>query len=177
MASTNKFHGLARGPIDHNASSVINAVANGAIQMGAAIHTQTTILSSELLPRVNTSTTAGIITGYGVAVGGDNDGIYNDGSLALFATNPGFFATSAAGQGIVVVTQGRCPARVFGNQTTTGNVAIVIGDKLTLSATPGLLQKAQLGEYVVARSLNTVASGDMDMIAVDIQREGADTDT
>ena len=31
---TNLFPGLARGPIDHEASSVINTIANEAITMG-----------------------------------------------------------------------------------------------------------------------------------------------
>lgn len=161
MANTNKFHGLARGPIDHNASSVINAVANAAVIMGSAVHNAAS-LSSENLPRMGGASGAGGFV-YGIAVGGDADGIYGDGS----GTTDGFQATSAAGQGIVIVTQGRCLARV------TGTATVAIGDPLTLSATMGVLDKAVTeGDLVCARALQAVTSGDTDMIAIDFQREG-----
>ena len=52
MANTNRFAGLARGPIDHKSSSVINQIANGAIDMGSVVAVTNTINSSEILPRV-----------------------------------------------------------------------------------------------------------------------------
>ena len=48
---TNLFVGLARGPIDHEASSVINSIANESIDMGAAV-SLVAAPTTELLPRV-----------------------------------------------------------------------------------------------------------------------------
>ena len=163
MANTNRFQGLARGPIDHNASSVINVIANCAIDMGSGVIFDATIPSAENLPRVEETTSQGSGLVYGVAVGGDTDGIYGDGSAS---TDDLTRATTGAGQGVVVVTQGRCLARVSGG----GGVAI--GDQLTISGTIGALEGASAGDFVIAIALNDVASGDLDIIAVDVQRAG-----
>ena len=163
MPNTNKFQGLARGPIDHQSSSVINAISNGIIDVGDAVEL-TIIGSVEILPRVETSTVQGAIL-YGVVVGGDVDGIYGDGSQS---TDNSTRASSGAGQGVVVVTQGRCLAKVTG-----GTGGIVISDKLVQTGTAGVLEKALTGDEVIATALNSVAIGDIDMIAVDVQREGA----
>ncbi len=161
---TNQFLGLARGPIDHNASAVINVIANEAITMGSAVALVTTIPTAELLPRVDETDATADVT-YGIAVGGDTDGIYGDGSAA---TDDKTRATASAGQGVVVVTQGRCLARVLGALT------LVIGDQLTPTATPGVLTKATPGsELVIARALQSVADAATDIIAVDVQREGS----
>ncbi len=164
MASTNRYQGLHRGPIDHNASSVINAVSNSAIDMGSVVLLDATIPTTELLPRVEQlGSVQGSALVYGVAVGGDTDGIYGDGTASVDDSTR---ATSAAGEGVVIVTQGRCPARVKGGST------LVIGDELTPSATIGLLEKATTGDYVIAIALNDVADADTDVIAVDVQRAG-----
>ena len=163
MASTNRYQGLHRGPIDHNASSVINAVSNSKIDMGSVVLLDATIPSTELLPRVEEGTAQGSSLVYGIAVGGDTDGIYGDGSVSVDDSTR---ATNAAGQGVVIVTQGRAPARVVGGST------LVIGDELTASATIGTLEKATTGDFVIAIALNDVADADTDIIAVDVQRGG-----
>lgn len=159
----NLYPGLARGPIDHQSSSVINVVANEAIGMGSVV-----VLiaqpAAELLPRVEEGDAATEI-GYGIAVGGDADGIYAvDGAVP---TSDATRATSAAGQGIVVVTQGRCLARVDGNAT-----AITLGAPLSCSATAGVLELANAAtDVIIARALQP-STGATDIIAVDVQREG-----
>lgn len=166
MASTNRFQGLHRGPIDHKSSSVINQIANGAIDMGSVVAVTTTIVSTETLPRVEEIAAAqgsGLV--YGIAVGGDADGIYGDGSAS---TDDSTRATTGALQGVVVVTQGRCLARVSGD----GAAVVVIGDPLTQSATLGVLEFAAVTDVIVAFALNDVGAGDIDMIAVDVQRTG-----
>jgi len=166
MANTNRFQGLARGPIDNKASSVINQVSNGSIDMGSGVAITTTIQSAELLPRVAEVTAQGSNETYGIAVGGDTDGIYGDGSAS---SDDSTRATNAAGQGVVVVTQGRCLARVSGSGAAG---VVLIGNRLAQSATSGALEKAGTGDFIVAVALNDVANGDIDMIAVDVQREG-----
>jgi hypothetical protein len=160
---TNQYPGLARGPIDHEASSVINVVANGAISMGDAVELVAPP-TSELLPRVETADAGQGLVTYGVAVGGDTDGIYGDGTAA---TDDSTRATAGAGQGVVVVTQGRCLARVDGS---TGG-AILLGSKLTQSATAGVLELAATGDEVIAVALQPT-TGATDIIAIDIQRGG-----
>lgn len=171
----NFFHGLARGPLDHNASSVINLIANGAIQMGSCVINGTaTMESDEILPRVFTVTTQGAPNAYGIAVGGDADGVYNDGSESSDAE---FMATTAAGQGVVIVTQGRCLARVTGSIAGV-SASIAIGDPLTNAGTAtntGHLEKAANGDGIIARALHPVLTGAVTTIAVDVQREGVDT--
>lgn len=165
---TNKFQGLHRGPIDKQSSSVINIISNAQIGMGDNVKLSTTIPAAENLPRVeiNDTPTTG---GYGVAVGGDTDGIYGDGSAPV-VNDETFLATVGAGEGVAVVTQGRCPARVIGQDSSGAGSAIIIGDKLTLGTTDGVLAKALITDDVIAIALNTVTSGELDIIAVDVQR-------
>lgn len=167
MANTNRFQGLARGPIDHKSSSVINQVSNASIDMGSVVTLESSITSGETLPRVNTQGSSAGAATYGIAVGGDTDGIYGDGAAS---SDDSTRATNAAGQGIVIVTQGRCLARVLGG---TAGTAVIINTPLTQSATSGVLKAAVATEEVIARALNIVANTDVDMIAVDVQREGA----
>ena len=166
MANTNRYQGLARGPIDHKSSSVINQIANGAIDMGSVVSVTTTINSSETLPRVEQSAAQGISFSYGIVVGGDADGIYGDGSAS---TDDSTRAATGALQGVVVVTQGRCLARVSGD----GIGVVSIGSPLTQSGITGVLERADALDFVIAFALNDVAAGDTDMIAVDVQRTGA----
>lgn len=128
---TNQFPGLARGPIDHEASSVINATANEAITMGDLVQLDVSAVpTTEILPRVEVADTAqGSDSSYGIAVGGDADGIYAGGAAAADDTER---AATAAGEAVVIVTQGRALARVTGS--------ITIGDDLTQSATAGVLE-------------------------------------
>jgi len=169
---TNQFPGLARGPIDHNASSVINSISNGAISMGSAVllkDIDTIVpIPSEILPRVEESTSPAVTDDiYGVVVGGDTDGIYGDGTGA---SDDSTRASSAAGQGVVVVTQGRCLARV-----DTLNGAINVGDQLSAAPTGGGLLKLTVtnNQFIIARALQSVGNATgLHVIAVDIQREG-----
>ena len=161
---TNFYLGLARGPIDHQSSSVINVIANEAIEMGSVVTLVPTIPADELLPRVEEGDAATDI-GYGIAVGGDTDGIYSTTGAA--SGDASTLATESAGQGVVVVTQGRCLARVNGNAD-----AIVIGDPLSCSATAGVLELADgATDQIIARALQP-STGATDIIAVDVQREG-----
>lgn len=163
---TNFFPGLARGPIDHQSSSVINVIANGAITMGSAVELVITVPATEILPRVVESpATAVTDIMYGIAVGGDTDGVYGTGAIATADINR---ATASAGQGVVVVTQGRCLARVVGD--------VPIGSLLGSSAAdPGALIIAVATSPVIAIALqDTLAAGDH-IIAVDVQREGTVT--
>lgn len=165
---TNQYPGLARGPIDHQSSSVINSIANGAITMGSVIVLKdlvTPLVAGEILPRVEESS-SGVITddNYGIVVGGDVDGIYGDGAAA---SDDSTRAATGAGQGVVVVTQGRCLARV------DGTTVIAVGDPLGASDTAGILELADdTSQFVIARALQPVAVNDLDIIAVDVQREG-----
>ena len=160
---TNFYQGLARGPIDHNASSVINGIANDAIEMGSAVKLLSSISPSELLPRVLETALEADVP-YGIVVGGDNDGIYSTTGAPIDDTTK---ATTSAKQGVVIVTQGRCLARVDGNAD-----AIVIGSPLAASATAGILVLGDAAtQIIVARALQP-STGATDIIAVDVQREG-----
>jgi len=162
FALTNFFLGLARGPIDHQSSSVINVIANEAIEMGSAV-ALVAPPADELLPRVDEGDAAGELI-YGIAVGGDTDGIYSTTGAA--SGTDATRATASAGQGVVVVTQGRCLARVDG--VTPG--AILLGSKLAQGATVGVLKLAVTTEEIIAIALQPSA-GATDIIAVDVQRE------
>ena len=172
---TNFYQGLARGPIDHNASSVINVISNSAIQMGDIVKLESNPISStELLPRVRTVTTLNDTIAsaiYGVCVGGDADGVYpTDGVRTGLAANA---AATGAGQGVVIVTQGRCLANVAVEDTDT----IVKDEELAFTdIADGAAGIAQATGQVIARALQETptASGgtEFHVIAVDVQREG-----
>ena len=132
--------------------------------MGSAVHFNTPIQPDELLPRVDETNGASGLFAYGIAVAGDVDGIFGEGSTTDDSTR----ATNAPGQGVVVVTQGRCLARVNG-----ANGDILIGSPLTLSDTQlGVLQLADTSDdFIIARALQPSIVA-FDMIAVDIQRGG-----
>lgn len=158
---TNLFLGLARGPIDHEASSVINAIANEQIDMGNTVKLVAPP-ALELLPRVENGDTQGEFI-YGVVVGGDADGVYGDGAASVDDKTRAVLANQpAAKSGVVVLTQGRGLARVTGT--------IALGDPLTQSATEGVLEVASASDVVIARALQP--STGSDIIAVDIQRAG-----
>jgi hypothetical protein len=126
--------------------------------------------SAELLPRVAENPGAAITEDvYGIVVGGDTDGVYGTGAAASTDINR---AASGAGEGVVVVTQGRCLARV------EGTAAIAVGDALGASAVGvGLLELADdATQFIIARALQAIDAGvDNHIIAVDVQREGLNT--
>ncbi len=154
---TNLYPGLARGPIDHEASSVINVIANEAITMGDLVQL-VAAPTAELLPRAEVADSGqGDKSSYGIAIGGDADGIYGAGGAASDDTTR---AATAAGEAVVVCTQGRCLARVSGT--------IAIGDSLTQDATAGVLELAAAGDSVIAKALQTSTGNDI--AAVDVQR-------
>lgn len=101
---------------------VINAIANEAIKIGSPV-TIIAAASGEKLPRVAhpAAKTDAII---GVVVGGDNNGIFVDGTT----TNDGD-AAAAAGEVVKVCIFGRCKVRVDGAVS-----AIVLGDGLSFDA-------------------------------------------
>jgi hypothetical protein len=170
----NKYLGLARGPIDHQSSSVINSIADGPIEMGSGVILKdiNTIvpIPAELLPRVEEGDAQLGTDIYGIAVGGDNDGIYSPTGEPIDDTTK---ATTGAGQGVVVVTQGRCLARV--DDTT----AILVGSALGAGIGGiGILELADdASQHIIAIALQPVVqgSGDTHIIAVDVQREGLNT--
>lgn len=155
---TNFYPGLARGPIDHKSSSVVNVISNESIDMGAYV-VLIAAPATELLARVEN---ADAVTefGYGVCSGGDVDGIYGTGAASSDDTTR---AANAAGQGVEVVTQGRVPAKVTGD--------VVEGAKLAVSAT-GTLQAAVTTQTVVAIALQDSGGVGDHIIAVDVQRQG-----
>jgi uncharacterized membrane protein len=162
---TNFYLGLSRGPIDHQSSSVINTISNDIITMGSAVIV-VAAGAAELLPRVQQNPGAAITENiYGIAVGGDIDGVYGDGAAAADVSTK---ASNGAGEGVVVVTQGRCLARV------ESTVAIAVGDPLGSSdGGSGLLEVAATTSIVIARALQPVDAGaGTHIIAVDVQREG-----
>jgi hypothetical protein len=154
---TNLFPGLARGPIDHEASSIINAIASESIDMGNVV-VQIAAAANEILPRVENADAATEI-GYGIVVGGDTDGIYGTGAASTDDTTR---ASNAAGQAVVVVTQGRCLARI--TEATT------LGAALSPAADGTLVLADTVAHFIIARALQVGVSGDI--IAVDVQREG-----
>jgi len=114
----NRYVGLENGALAH--SAIENMISDGVIEMGAPVRLVTSVRSDEIQPRVVTSTGATDII-YGIAVGGEADGVYGDGSAA---TSDLTRATTGAGQSVRIITRGRAPAKVF-----TGTV-ITVGSKL-----------------------------------------------
>ena len=167
----NQYLGLWEGPIDHDASSVINAVFENEhdqeMVIGDTVHLVTPP-SSELLPRVDLIFLVGEpLSVYGIAVGGDVGGIY---PVAGGGFDEEQFIAIKTGQGVRICTQGRCIARVNPNSSE-----INVGDPLS-STTGASLRFATSGELVVARALQFVAQKSppvpFTFIAVDVKREG-----
>jgi len=156
---TDKHLGLASGPVDADARTV-NAIANASIRIGSPV-----VLAApgtgELLPRVAETTSQGAEV-YGVAVDGDNNGIYDDGT----GTTTTEQVAAAAGEAVVICVRGRCKARVKGDGT-----AIVRGDPLTASATTGHAEKGIAADiiFALAHDASTNAS---DFIVVDVDKRG-----
>lgn len=174
MADENKFKGLARGPIDHAASAVINAIATEPMTMGSAVKLAVAG-TGEILPRVALVDTDGDVT-YGIVIGGDADGVYgDDGQDAASDINR---AATAAGQAVVVCVRGRCVARVQADDDEGNGTAIAIGDALAAgvpdTGDTGLLVAVDKAtNFICARALQAIdTTGDSDLIAVDLQREG-----
>ena len=164
---TNRYLGLSRGALDPSACNIINALSVGIIDMGSGVTllptTDGTIRVREGTPNPKTNHC------FGIAIGGDVDGVYGDGGNSI---DDSIRATNAAGQGVQVLTQGRCLAKVNGLGIGLGTP---VGGSLVLLANPGgilsHLPIPTLGALIIARALAPVAEFDTDMIPVDIQRE------
>jgi uncharacterized membrane protein len=138
---------------------VINIIANEVdMEMGGCVKLAAAA-SAELLPRADKVDTAGA-DAYGIIVGGDNDGIFGSGGTSLADNTTK--ATRLVGDGLVVVTQGRCPARVAEN--------CAIGAKLAGDGSGDLQLADATGDGIIATALQAGTAGDI--IIVDVQREG-----
>lgn len=119
LISENKFFGLWQGPVDHNASSVVNAIydtsdpVNFAV-IGCTVFIQTS--SKGLLPEVNfIDNMAQEFLFYGILVGGDIDGIYQVSGGTLLTNDEGPDVVALSGDGVKVCTQE--PAWLFYSNT------------------------------------------------------------
>jgi hypothetical protein len=158
---TDKYTGLYDGAAD-SAALVINAIADEAIEIGSPLIT-VAAATGELSPRVE-PTADGTLFIAGVCVGGDNNGIWVDGTTA----NDGS-AASAAGESVKVCTRGRCKVRVDGS-TGGANSNIAIGDPLSASI-DGVAQRAVASDFVFARALQ-VSTAVQDAILCEVTLEG-----
>ena len=158
----NSYPGLALGTIGFRSNSVVNVIANVPILMGSAVQLVAGP-SNELLPRVEpTDKTGGLV--FGIAVGGDADGIYGDNTTPILEINR---AAVRSEQTVAILTQGRCLARVNG--------AVTLGQGLMATAAPlGVLVPlvGAAGNNKVAIVL--IAQGASGLTVVDVQREGLD---
>lgn len=158
----NSYPGLALGTIGFRANSVVNVIANVPILMGSAVQLVAGP-SNELLPRVEPVDKIGGLM-YGIAVGGDNDGIYGDDTTPVLAINR---AALRAGQTVAICTQGRCLARVNG--------AVTLGEGLMTAAVPvGVLIPLVGGAGNNKVAIVLIPQADDGLTVVDVQREGLD---
>lgn len=165
MVNKNSYPGLPKGPIDagDRGSLISNEIAGGAIKMGAVVKLNTTIASDVLLPSVLEPVAGdqGKRIAYGIVVDGQNDGIYGDGTAGTDVNK----AALASGESVAVLKAGRCPALVTG-------AVLVIGDALSISATPGYLEKTAAADFVVAFALQPKVVNSTDIMAVEFARDG-----
>ena len=156
--------GLSHGNHNRKASSVINAISDGAIQVGSSVELVSPA-TSELLPRVSTTSTISSDL-YGIVVSGDNDGIYNDGSAT---TNPKFMASIKAGQTVQVCVFGLCLARI----DSTSASSVVMQSPLGQSSVEGVLTFFASGSTPILAILlqSTTPSGLIDVVSVIVQRQ------
>lgn len=142
---------------------VVNYIADEAIEIGAPV-IPVAAGTGEIYPRVE-PTTDGTLAIVGVVVGGDNNGIWVDGTTA----NDGE-AASAAGESVKVCTKGRCKVRVDGS-TGGANSNIAIGDPLSCSGNDEVAQRAVSGDFVFGRALQT-STAFTDAILCEVTLEG-----
>lgn len=159
---TDKYAGLYDGAADP-AALVVNAIADEAIYIGTPV-IPVAAGTGEISPRVE-PTTDGTLAIAGVVVGGENNGIWVDGTI----TNDGK-AADAAGDAVKVVTRGRCKVRVDGS-TGGANSNIAIGDPLSCSGTDGIAQRAVASDFVFGRALQT-STAYTDAILCEVTLEG-----
>ena len=158
---TDKYAGIFDGAAD-SAASVINAIADEAIEIGAPV-IAVAAATGEVNPRVE-PTTDGTLFVAGVVVGGDANGIWVDGTTA----NDGN-AADAAGESVKVCTTGRCKVRVDGS-TGGANSNIAIGDPLSCGIDE-IAQRAVASDFVFGRALQT-STASTDAILCEVTLEG-----
>jgi len=159
---TDNYSGLFDGAADAGAI-VVNAIADEAIEIGAPVIV-VAAGTGELNPRVE-PTTDGTLFVAGVVVGGDNNGIWVDGTTA----NDGE-AASAAGETVKVCTRGRCKVRVDGS-TGGANSNIALGDPLSCGGADETAQRAVASDFVFGRALQT-STASTDAILCEVTLEG-----
>ncbi len=169
---SNEYLGLAQGPIEHESSSIVNAVCGDAsLKIGDVVRllpkgtgvgfTQ----DDDLLPRVGIVDSFGADS-YGIVVGGDVEGVYSNGVINLDSNNLALgIIVAFFGESVRVCTQGRCLALADG--TLTGSINV--GDALTTS-TVGLANALD-DNKIMARALQSTAKAN-GIIAVDVKTEG-----
>lgn len=170
---SNQYLGLGVGPIENQASTIVNAICGDAsLKIGDVVRLlpQGTGVGftqpEDLLPRVGIVNSFGI-EGYGIVVGGDVGGEYSDGVINLDSNNLALGIIAAFfGEGVTVCTQGRCLALVDG--TVSG--AINVGDGLIPTPT-GLVKSTVFDNRIITRALQPTAKANS-IIAVDVKREG-----
>ena len=174
----NLFSGLSNGPVDSESSSVINAIVGDAILLiGETVRLVNAI---DILPRVGIVTLTGAVA-YGVIVGGDKKGIYQNGEEGNSVSEnleKGIVA-GLMGESVRVCTQGRCLAEVISRKGNVMNVGTPLTPDVGVAPINnfGTLTEAESGNFVLARLLQEIPSGDMDnpkirIAAVDVHREG-----
>jgi len=150
-----KYPGIKRGTT-HSDSITSTKTADEAISVGSPVIT-VAAPSGELDSRVEPTAVQGSADVIGVCVDGQNRGTYGGSDEN---------AASAAGEAVVVCTNGRCKVRVDGNAAN-----IAIGDPLTADAVDGQAELAVAGDHVFARAqqASTVAT---DFILCRVDSEG-----
>jgi len=156
---------LALGLFDGEAGAeavVINAIANEALAIGSPV-IWIDAATGEKMPRVGhpAAATEPVI---GVVTGGDNNGIYVDGTL----TNDGL-AAAAAGEVVRVCIGGRCKVRVNGSGT-----AVAAGTSRLAFSADGIAVVAVATAYAFAIA-GQDATGNTDAIICLIQPTGIQT--
>ena len=156
---------LALGLFDGEAGAeaiVINAIANEALLIGSPVQ-WVDAASGEKMPRV-AHPTAVTVPVIGVVVGGDNNGIWVDGTT----TNDGL-AAAAAGEVVRVCTFGRCKVRVDGAGT-----AVAAGVSLLSYDTDGVAEVAVATDFAFALA-GQDATGTTDAIICNVNPTGVQT--
>jgi len=141
---------------------VVNAIANEAIKIGSPV-VYVAPASGEIFPRVAhpAAATDEII---GVVVGGDNNGIWVDGTVV----NDGE-AAAAAGEVVKVCIFGRCKVRVKAD-----GVNIVAGANPLTYLSDGIADSALVTDYTFGVALTTT-SGVEDAILCLVNPTGVQT--
>jgi len=141
---------------------VVNAIANEALAIGSPV-VYVVAAAGEIFPRVAhpAGATDEII---GVVVGGDNNGIWVDGTL----TNDGD-AAAAAGEVVKVCIFGRCKVRVKADVTN-----LVAGETPLTYLSDGIADAAIATDYTFGLALTTT-TGAEDAVLCLVQPTGVQT--